>query len=545
MHKRRGTAILIAVAIVTLAACSSGGTGKGGGGGQVDLSAAEQRYGPAASKAPNFTYQSDVVMIENGPQAIRRVSSDGLTWTMDKNARGVADLRPGKVMYASSRALGRVMHIEPAGDDVAVMLAPIQLTDLIKDGKISIDEPLDLDAARIQPIPDAPGAVTELPKEAETSTTPGPAEPTEPDEGTDPDETTEPEEPSGHQESQEPEDSATPSGGGSVASGGSGPLTRAQQEHAIIAPAVVVNQKKVSGDLPAPWFPGDFSTKLSAGNFDLQPYLKKGSKESELGVRIMAGRNSDKAEGTWGLKGGMTIRLHYVDMRAKTDISISGGQVQDSTVAFNGLKKIALDLDMGSAEGTKDNTRLRVEVPYEFNLPPIAAAPWIIPTIKIKFVIKLGFTSRNSTASGTVSYTIAGDIGTSGAARATIDGSPVESFSGTSMAPFGIIVAFEAKITLGVGMPGLTAGPYGKAVVTVGYANSGVMGPQLCRTVTTSLSAGVGIGVNISTDAKSFLTKLFAGKGSSFKLDEENKAKEWPIFSTTSAVPNTAYCRAE
>ncbi len=107
-----------------------------------------------------MTYQPDVILIGDGPSSIKSVSANGLEWTIDGGADGVDDLAPGKVMFAASEAVGRVVDVEPAGDDVTVTLAPVELTDVVRDGTIHLDQPLDLDSATFQEIPDPVGAVS-------------------------------------------------------------------------------------------------------------------------------------------------------------------------------------------------------------------------------------------------------------------------------------------------------------------------------------------------------------------------------------------------
>lgn len=135
-----GAVMLVAVGCGG-AASKGGGTGGGSGGAAAGDLAAAGVYGVAPVPDPHITLQPDVVMIKDGPKAIHGVSADGLTWTMDGSAAGVKGLKPGDVMMASTFATGRVTQVEPQGGDVAVKLAPVDLTDIVKDGEIKTDEP--------------------------------------------------------------------------------------------------------------------------------------------------------------------------------------------------------------------------------------------------------------------------------------------------------------------------------------------------------------------------------------------------------------------
>src|SRR5438094_4543889 len=74
-------------------------------------------YGPQPNR--HVKYQPGVVMLAGGPKAIRAVSDDSLTWTIDGKAEGASDLKVGKVMFASSRAVGRITELQRRGNDLA------------------------------------------------------------------------------------------------------------------------------------------------------------------------------------------------------------------------------------------------------------------------------------------------------------------------------------------------------------------------------------------------------------------------------------------
>jgi hypothetical protein len=128
---------------------------------QNALSAAEISYGqsPARSDA-SIEYQPDVIKIDDGPQAVHGVSADGMTWTFDANAPHASDVAAGKVLFLTSRAVGRVLGVTRDGNDLAVVLGPIAITDLIKEAHLSTDQPIDLNAMSVYTAPSYPqGAV--------------------------------------------------------------------------------------------------------------------------------------------------------------------------------------------------------------------------------------------------------------------------------------------------------------------------------------------------------------------------------------------------
>ncbi|WP_116952551.1 hypothetical protein [Jiangella endophytica] len=152
----RGTlAGLLALALLTAASCG-GGSGESGAAppgetvaevnGQP-LTEAELRYGQAPVPDDAVTYQPDVVLLPAGADAVVSVTADGVTWTIDGDAEGADRLEPGAVLFATSRGVGRIVDVRPAGDDLAVTLAPVELTEVIRDGTFRGDAPIDLGGA--------------------------------------------------------------------------------------------------------------------------------------------------------------------------------------------------------------------------------------------------------------------------------------------------------------------------------------------------------------------------------------------------------------
>jgi hypothetical protein len=92
----------------------------------------QARFGGNLDQLKDVVYQPNVVRIGGGANAIRGVSPDGLTWTIAGNAPGVAKLQVGKIMAATTLALGRVLAIKRVGPNVQVTIGPVALTDVFK-----------------------------------------------------------------------------------------------------------------------------------------------------------------------------------------------------------------------------------------------------------------------------------------------------------------------------------------------------------------------------------------------------------------------------
>lgn len=154
---RKALVVLVSGAVVV--ACATEETPSGGpSGGPQSRTEKVQRYGYGPERDNGFTYQPDVVLIEGGPEAILAVTPDGLVWTMDGDAGGVEDLEPGKIMFASSGAAGRVVQVSSKGGDRVVTLGPVGLTDIVRDGRLTLDRDIDLASLSFQSFDDLPGA---------------------------------------------------------------------------------------------------------------------------------------------------------------------------------------------------------------------------------------------------------------------------------------------------------------------------------------------------------------------------------------------------
>lgn len=119
-----------------------------------ELSEAEIRYGRAPRPDPSVTYQDDVVIVEGGADAIRAVSKEGLLWTIDARAPKAEDLAVGRIAFITDRCVGRVLHLTREGDDLKVLLGPVQLTEIFRTLDITLeDAPIDLN--EVVPLPRA------------------------------------------------------------------------------------------------------------------------------------------------------------------------------------------------------------------------------------------------------------------------------------------------------------------------------------------------------------------------------------------------------
>lgn len=108
-----------------------------------DDAATHAWFGVPAIPAPSgFTYQPDVVVVGGGHNAVLSGSANGLVWTLDAHAPGVDQLKTGDVLYATAYVTGRVVSLVRGADTVRATIAPVPITDVIRDGRIKVSSGL-------------------------------------------------------------------------------------------------------------------------------------------------------------------------------------------------------------------------------------------------------------------------------------------------------------------------------------------------------------------------------------------------------------------
>ena len=411
-------------------------------------------YGYGAAPNPAITYEPDVVFVGGGPSIIRDVSATGLVWTIDANAPGAADLAVGKVMYATSRAVGRVAEIHDAGGTRVVTLLPITLTDLVRDAHLEFSQPLDLGAMAYQAFPDLPGALTEPAPSASGAvfTLPG---------GT--------------------TDAST--------TGSPGDVVLARQRVLTVPPLrFTAATDPAAGHLPPPT---KGCPEVGVGNWSIKPCIQPGVLSLAIGTKAFT-----------GLRLTSTISIRTSTLMATVNLAIAGGLVSDSTMVLTGIDGVDITLAGGVADPSKDNTSVRIEVPIEgyVPLPPLFGIP-LSAFASFRLMVETAFSGKSSTLKAKGAYKLTGPIGIDHGKlegpSLEVTSSLLDSLQGINLGPEGIVVAAKFKFQFGVGGPGVVVGPYISFIASVGMARGSTLGSPLatCRGVTLDLFVGGGAGL--------------------------------------------------
>jgi hypothetical protein len=120
------------------------------------LTPSQIQFGIAPKRTKDIEYVDDVIVMEEGDRAIRSMATNGLSWTFDAHAPHVSEFQEGKIVFATGLAVGKIVSLKREGDQVTAVLAPVQLTDVIKNGSFAMNQPLDVDNMISYAAPDFP-----------------------------------------------------------------------------------------------------------------------------------------------------------------------------------------------------------------------------------------------------------------------------------------------------------------------------------------------------------------------------------------------------
>jgi hypothetical protein len=490
-------------------------------------------YGPQPNR--HVRYQPDVVMIGGGPKAIHGVSPDSLTWTIDGSAKGVNHLSVGKIMLASSRAVGRVVALERRDKDLAVTLAPVRFTEVIRDAIIDINTTID-PASLVDHQSKPPQVISQiaLPSDRDVA-----VEPAVWRQGSD------------SPRLQRIDDTNTPvpdtnkPGAVKVNIGDweVEPYIRLRGDYSL-------SDEAISQDYANKTAPPEYEQKARDPNMLV---VKKEEKQTEFGMRV-------QYTAAKRLKCGWNVRLSGQNIRIRSHLAVADGQVDGPmTFVIDGIDRLNIGLLGGVENGVTDNVKNRIEVPWEkaFQLPP--EQTYGVPVtlhFKLKFIVETAFSGANSTMWAGGQYKLAGPIGVEGGKvlkpDLTVEKPMIDNIHGIAVGVSGLVVAVEFRWLLGFGTEAAMCGPYVKVILSAGLSRGSFMGFMLggplsnpirpavdCRGVTIDGSVGFGIGIQIDKNWAPRIAALLPGWQ---KTEVELVENTGPFYHRSWAAPAVPLC---
>jgi hypothetical protein len=460
-----------------------------------DLTESELHFGVAPQRGPGVVYQDDIVLMEHGDKAIRSFASDGMSWTLDANAPQVSDIQVGKILFATGRCVGRVLAMQRNGDTVSVVLGPVQLTDLIKKGNFSYDQPLDLNSLIAYATPDYPGSrdVEEFQKTQ----------------------------------------SATPT----TQQGGSGfrvrhvdyfvvsergewrPMPTAYHQDfrvttyadlqipgqltpGIIGLPNLRNFGNVPGPLPGTGMP---DVKFGNGSMSATPC---GLSCGGIGLMLSAEKNGTFVK--------LYVVLHLATPHFVFRAAIQDGKM-DAEIALYGAAGVSVSFDAAAKTDFKGNINAVNIIPVELTVP--IGGMFVPLSVKLSQAISLNsaFSAKTSTLHAE------GELGVFGALAARyyngkweIDKPDVRLkknlaglISGVSVGINSLVFAIDQRLMVGVSVAGFSTGPYTDAYSTLTALNQSSIA-RACTQGTFNLQLGAGIGYSMPKVVASIINAVLS-----------------------------------
>jgi hypothetical protein len=457
--------------------------------GNPDQATLNYGYGMIPNAA--VTYQPDVIVVGGGPKAIRSASADGLVWIIDGDAPHARDLRPGKILLATSKATGRIIKVEPSGDDLAVTLGPFQLGDILRDADIQVDVALNADNVVYQVVPEIPGMFRDYAAPDDTAAR------------------------ADYVSSLEP----------TIKEDGSGILLR-------FAPISLAVANSVGSSVPAGKLPATDRTvpKVTIKGWEIEPSFKKQDSKERLGLKIQ--RKGDELP----LKAGIDLGIWVNKLHFRTRMVFRDGRLDEESAV------VVVD--------GRDNMKVRVEVPVaiEYLVPPtVTHGIPMTAQVKFKFLFETMLGGNNATLQAAGEYTLEGPLGVENGKVITPEVAEtdqmIDTVGGHSLGVSGYTFAQETRFLLGLGPPAFFGGPYAKFTATAGVTKSadiaaGLGSPQ-CKALTIKFDGGGGVGTQLSSNLTAPLERLLGNAaGSLEKLLGKTIKSEWEIFERTYTILN-------
>jgi len=454
-----------------------------------DLSESEIRFGIAPKRGPGVTYQDGIILMEHGDKAIQSFASDGLSWTFDASAPQVSEIQEGKVLFATDRCAGKILAVQRNGGSVSVILGPVQLNELIKEGNFKYDQPLDLSNAIAVVAPDYPAAVgstalqDEIKKPTQTSRNVRPH--------------------SFHRSVNyyvvSNDGKWTPMR--TVIAGGPRLIDATYHPG---DPSVV--PAAFQGQIPGPALGGTGAPtpvpvpqlkQLDFNNLTATPCaLDCGG----IGAKVYQEKD--------GVKVSISIIFHLNKPHLVFGASVGGGGVNANVQLFGGAGvTVTVDAATGSDfANIQSNIKELGIIPAEINVPLGGLTVPLTAKLSQALDITSGFSARTSVLHGEGALDLDGEISASYSTgrgwdipkpTATVKNNLAGLVSGVSMGINSFVFAFNQRLMVGVGALGFAAGPYVDMLTTLTTLKQSSSTWADCRQATFEMSLGAGIGYSM------------------------------------------------
>jgi hypothetical protein len=435
------------------------------------LTPAEIKWGASVVPTSKVTYQDDVVVLAHGADAVRAMATNGLTWTLDANAPGADRIQVDKIVFATGRVVGRVLAMERTGNDLSVTLGPVEITEVIKECDISVDQPLDLSKMVSYPAPDYPGAGVDLQPVTVSST--------------------------GRESGRDVAYVAVISRSGEIASGISGqpdPQWTTRDRSRFRSMQASFAGYRVMSPASASFGTGDEARQRITG-FNAWPYYDGG-----LGVKFV--HNGSDAKIT------AYAMLYLTDPSMHFELKITPrGGLQTAVAVLKGGAGFTVHFEAGTATGMTGKIDESFFVPTDLRFAITGLGTPFSAAFRQTLNVHTDFTAQNATLSATGDYKFTGEISAgyrngswtvSAPTQFTATKSTMlQSIEGVSLGVNGLTFGYGGKLMIGIGGYGFITGPYAGFNTEIGITKGSTMTVAMsvpCRGAILDVSLRYGVG---------------------------------------------------
>ncbi|GAA4983928.1 hypothetical protein [Actinopolymorpha pittospori] len=442
---------------------------------------------------------------------MRSATADGLTWRIDPRADRADELAPGKVMFLTGRAVGRVLDVRREGADLAVTIGPVDITEVIRDGRFATDRPVAFDKVVVYSAEDPFWAQTE----------------SEPD----------------------PDASGGGGSGGSGGGGGSGSGGRIPgfsapigQTTGLAGPREGPVTREGRPPLPPPRLGGPIDAV--AGAFRLTPTCCAGG----IGAHFHYDREGVRLDGN--------VELLLTKPSGGFDLVIEGGRITTAKFQIEGGVGLRLKVAGATKVGTQGNIHPYITVPVDFTVPlgQFLGVPFSA-TINQALEIRTAFSAKDGNIKAEGEYTFTGGLGFGydkgrfgppGPQGFTTKNSITNSITGPSVGVNGLLVTYQVRFHVGIGAFGFTTGLYVGLTAAVGLSVGSALGSPItvCKGTGVSLSTDFGVGYTLPApvvNVINFFLRVFKAKPIERRGGIGSSAT---FFAKAEIVPDIPLCRA-
>lgn len=411
------------------------------------LTKSEVQFGVAPKRSPDVEYQPDVIVMEHGDQAIRAAGGDGVSWTFDANAPNVSDFQEGKIVFATGRAVGRILGLKRDGATVTAILGPVQITDIIKNGSFQMNQAVDADKMIAYVAPDYPGMQS---------------------------------------------DTGTVKPASLEYDGRDAPGAAAGRLVSLDAPQQIPVPPNVPNPLPPPQQVMGAIPSVNADDDNLR--MEPVANSSGVGLQYYYTPKNGPSAFAQG-------KVHLQKPVIRCVFQIRNGTVDSAGISIQGGAGVSLSLESYSPTTTFINMHIQHWVPVDFAIPLGGPVPFAL-TFATMFNINSGFSAKSSKMTANGHYTFGGRIwagraggkwSLSGFSEPKADTDLTESLANVSVGINSFAMAFSIRALVGLGAFGFNTGVY--AAVRFGGSLLGApTGDFPCRQATLGVFLDSGIG---------------------------------------------------